>query len=319
MSRTNAIPVLKALFAVLVWGASFIATKIAVREVHPLTVVWLRFAIGVGVLLAAISLRKQFALPTRRELLYFTGLGFMGVTFHHWVQSTALVTSQASTASWIIAATPVFIALFAWIFLKERMGRLGVFGVALAALGVLLVVSKGDIISLFVGKSYTSGDLLLLTNPPNWALFTVVSRWGLRRHPAARMMFYVMVIGWVLTTIIFLAGPGPADIARLSLNGWLAVGFLGVLCTGLGYIFWYDALEVMPASQLGVFQYIQPLIAVIVAAIVLGEPLLLASLLGGAIILLGVYLVNRGGVRDKGKPARAAVPVIGEKRGGEIF
>jgi drug/metabolite transporter (DMT)-like permease len=107
------------------------------------------------------------------------------------------------------------------------------------------------------------------------------------------MMLYVMGLGWVFTSILFFSGPGIAQVSQLTLKGWLGVGFLGVFCSGLAYIFWYDALQALPASQVGVFLYIEPLVTVMVAAAVLGEPLLLASLLGGAIILFGVWLVNR--------------------------
>jgi len=73
----------------------------------------------------------------------------------------------------------------------------------------------------------------------------------------------------------------------------LGVGFLGVFCSGLGYIFWYDALQALPTAQAGAFVYLEPFVTVVVAALVLSEPLLVASLLGGGIILLGVWMVQR--------------------------
>ncbi len=107
------------------------------------------------------------------------------------------------------------------------------------------------------------------------------------------MMFYVMASGWLLSTIPLALGPGLAGLARLTLAGWLAVGFLGVVASGLAYIFWYDALQAMPASQLGAFLYLEPLVTVVVAAALLQEVIGWASLLGGSFILLGVWLVNR--------------------------
>jgi drug/metabolite transporter (DMT)-like permease len=283
----------KALFAVLVWGASFIATKIVLQDVSPVTVVWLRFAMGVIILGGAVILRKQFALPTLKETAYFALLGFIGITFHQWLQSTGLLTAQASTTAWIVATTPVFMALLGWLILKEKLGWLRSGGIALAGLGVLLVVSKGDLSAIGAGRFGTQGDFLILISAPNWALFSALSRYGLKRHPAARMMFYVMGMGWLFTTGLFLGGPGVADIGRLTLNGWLGVVFLGVFCSGLAYVFWYDALQTIPTAQLGSFLYLEPLVAVIVAAILLGEALIWASLVGGAIILFGVWLVNR--------------------------
>lgn len=97
----------------------------------------------------------------------------------------------------------------------------------------------------------------------------------------------------MLPSILFFSGPGPGEVASLTRNAWLGVGFLGVFCSGLAYIFWYDALKVLPASQAGVFLYLEPLVAVELAALVLDDALLLATLLGGGIILLGVWMVNR--------------------------
>lgn len=280
-------------FAVVAWGASFIATKIAVGEVSPITVVWLRFAMGVVILGGAVGLRRQFAPLPAKELGYFSLLGFLGITFHQWLQSNGLVTSQATTTAWIVAATPIFIALLGVWLLKERLGPARVSGILLAALGVLLVVTRGDLRAVTAGRFGTPGDFLILISAPNWAIFSVISRRGLREHPAARMMFYVMTLGWLFVSLLFFAGPGLAEVGRLTVAGWLAVGFLGVFCSGLAYIFWYDGLQSVPASQVGAFLYLEPLVAVVAAAFVLGEAFTLPALLGGAVILLGVWLVNR--------------------------
>jgi drug/metabolite transporter (DMT)-like permease len=277
----------------MVWGASFIATKLVLREVSPATVVWLRFLIGVIILGAAVFSRNQMALPNYKDLAYFALLGFIGITFHQWLQSTALQTSQAGTTAWIVATTPIYIALLGWLSLKEKLGWLRVAGIALATLGVLLVVTKGHLATLVQGSFGAPGDILILLSALNWAVFSVISRHALKNHPAARLMFFVMLFGWLFSSILFFSGPGLRQVSQLTLNGWLGIGFLGIFCSGLGYIFWYDGLQVIPASQVGVFLYLEPLVTVVVAAIVLGEPLLLATLLGGAIILLGVWLVNR--------------------------
>lgn len=293
MDRKNIQAFFKAAFAVVVWGASFIATKVALRDVSPVTVVWLRFTLGVVILGIAVALRKQFALLGGKDLAYFALLGFLGITFHQWLQSNGLVTAQATSTAWIVATTPIFIAILGWLILKEKLRWLQALGIVLAFVGVLLVVTKGNLASLVTGHFGEPGDLLIMISAPNWAIFSILSRYGLRRHPAARMMLYVMGLGWVFTSILFFSGPGIAQVSQLTHKGWLGVVFLGVFCSGLAYIFWYDALQALPASQVGVFLYIEPLVTVMVAAAVLGEPLLLASLLGGAIILFGVWLVNR--------------------------
>jgi drug/metabolite transporter (DMT)-like permease len=293
MKHSRFLSYAKVLFSVIVWGASFIATKVALKEISPATVVWLRFGIGVLILGLAARWRGQLALPKRKDIPYFALLGAIGIAFHQWLQSTALVTAQASTTAWIVATTPIFMALLGWLVLREKLTRLQVFGIALAAAGVLLVVSKGDLASLEVGQFGTPGDFLILISALNWAVFSTLSRRGLKEHPAGQMMLYVMGFGWLFSSVLFFTGPGLSEISQLTLDGWLGIAFLGIACSGLAYIFWYDGLQAIPASQVGAFLYLEPLVAVVVASAILQEPILLASLIGGGIILLGVWLVNR--------------------------
>lgn len=284
---------LEALFAVSVWGGTFIATKFALREASPATIVWLRFGLGVIILGLAVALRKQFAWPKQREWGYFALLGFLGVTFHQWLQATGLQSAAATTTAWIVATIPVFTALLGWLFLREEMGWRRVGGIALAALGVLLIVTHGNLASLTSGTFGALGDFLILISAVNWAVFSVLSRSGLKIHPAARMMFYVMFFGWIFSIIwLFGFGPGLSELSSLTLTGWTSLLVLGIFGSGLAYIAWYDALQAIPASQLGVFIYIEPLVTLVVAALLLNEAISLISLLGGALTLAGVTLVN---------------------------
>jgi drug/metabolite transporter (DMT)-like permease len=291
--RRRALALIEATLAVLAWGVSFVATKVALQDVSPVTVVWLRFGMGVVILGIGMTARRQFALPSKTDLPYFALLGFLGITFHQWLQSTGLVTAQATTTAWIVATTPIFMALLGWIVLREGLNRFQILGILVAAFGVLLVVAQGDLASLAAGQFGTPGDLLVMISAPNWAVFSALSRRGLQQYPATRMMFYVMGFGWLFTTMLILLGPGFEEIGQLTWSGWMGVGFLGVFCSGLAYIFWYDALQTLPVAQAGAFVYLEPFITVVVAALILGEPLLLASLLGGGAILLGVWMVTR--------------------------
>lgn len=293
VSKSKLFNYIEALFAVIVWGASFIATKVALKEVSPVTVVWLRFFMGVVILGMAVMMRRQFVLPGRREWVYFALLGFLGITFHQWLQSNGLETSEAATTAWIVSTTPVFMALLGWFLLKEPLGWTKALGLVLAFLGVLVVVSKGDLGSVSVGRFGAPGDKLIMVSAVNWAVFSALSRRGLKLHPASLMMFYVMLFGWLFTSLLFLTTKGFLEIRALTFQGWMGIAFLGVFCSGLAYIAWYDALKTLATAQTGVFLYIEPLVAVVVAFFILGEAITLASLVGGTIILFGVWLVNR--------------------------
>ncbi len=247
-------------------------------------------------------------MPSSRpaELPTFALLGLIGITLHQWLQSNALVTSRASTSGWIVATTPIFMAVLARLVLRERLSLPRIAGIALAALGVLLVVSKDDPTTLLAGKFGAPGDVLILLSAPNWAVFSVLSRGALRRHPATRMMFYVMTIGWLFTSVLLFSGPGFSEIGRITPRGWAALAFLGLACSGFAYIAWYDALKHMPASQVGALLYLEPLVAMTVAAVVLSEPILFSTVVGGGVILLGVWLVNR----RPGEPGAAPEVVV---------
>jgi drug/metabolite transporter (DMT)-like permease len=293
MPTSKAMPYLEACFAAIVWGASFIATKVALEDVSPITIVWLRFGMGVAVLGAIIARRKSFALPKTNEWGYFAVLGFLGITFHQWLQSNGLKTSEAGTTAWIVATTPVFMALLGWLVLKEKLRVVQSFGILLAFAGVLLVVSDGNLASISLGKFGAPGDVLILISAVNWSVFSALSRRGLKAYPAGLMIFYVMTFGWLFTSVAFVGGGRFTELPALSLEGWLGVTFLGVFCSGLAYIAWYDALQALSTAVTGAFLYIEPLIAMVVAFFVLGEAITAASLLGGAIILFGVWLVNK--------------------------
>jgi len=276
------------------WGASFVALKVLLRELGPATITVVRFAVGLAVLVAVSAARRELQAPRARDLPWLALLGFLGITLHQWLQATGLLSASASVTSWIVASIPVFVALLGWLVLRERLGGWRLAGILLAAAGVSLVVSNGDLRGLLAGTAGTPGDLLIAFSAVNWAVFSALSRRGLKSHPASLMMFYVMSFGWAFTSLIFLTTGGVAEISRLSLRGWTGVAFLGVFCSGLAYIAWYDALKALTTAQTGVFLYIEPLVAVVVAFFVLGEAIIPASLFGGAVILFGVWLVNRG-------------------------
>jgi drug/metabolite transporter (DMT)-like permease len=266
--RTRAL--IEVLLAVLFWGASFVATKEALREVHPVTIIVLRFGLGVLVLALAVWRLRLFRAVSVRDLLALAALGAIGV-----------------------ALTPVFAALLAWVFLGEPLGLLKLLGLAIAFGGALVVVTRGVFTAETLHLPATLGDLLALASALNWAVFSVASKPLLRRLPPTLSMAYVMLLGWMFVLPFFVSGQGWSEVPHLSPAGWLAISFLGLFCSGLAYIFYYDALAQIDASQVAAFIYVEPLVTVVAAAIVLGEALTPVMLFGGLTILLGVYLVNR--------------------------
>jgi drug/metabolite transporter (DMT)-like permease len=183
-------------------------------------------------------------------------------------------------------------AMMGWLLLREKLGWQTVSGILLAAAGVLLVISRGDFTGFSNGGIGKPGDLLISVSAPNWALFSVLSRPALRRHSPIKVTFFVILFGWLLSGIPFAASASWQEFSRLSVQGWTSVLYLGVLCSSVAYIFYYDGLHQLPASRVGAFLYLEPLFATLIAALVLSEHIFLTTVLGGVFILLGVWLVE---------------------------
>lgn len=289
---------MKLLLTVLSWGMAFVATKFLIPHVSPLSVVFSRVLIGFFVL--AILLRKRgLSLKISRDVIpWFVFFGIIAVYMHQWVQAYALYTSKASTATWIVATAPVFIAILGRFLLKERLSYLRIIGICVSFFGVLMVVSEGDLSRVFNRGVSTLGDIIILVTSFNWAFFSVISRFFLKRHreiPQLVIVFYTILFGLILTGATFVSIGSFYEIFVIlgDMRLLIAIAFLGVFCTGLAYAFWYDALDVLEASKVGAFMNIQPVVGMIGASIVLGESISLFLVAGGALILVGVYLVNR--------------------------
>ena len=287
------------ILAVVSWGSSFVATKIALREMTPAVVAFLRFSMGVVVLLLILIRRAELKRFSFRELPSLCVLGLLGITFHQLLQANGLKTASATVTSWIVATIPVFVALLGWIFLNEVMSAPRVIGILLSTFGVLLVVGNGDFQSLFRGGFGTPGDRLIAISAVNWAVFIILNKHLFNREAESQagssvgQMFAIMTIGWVFLIPWVIYDGGLGDLVGVSLSGWLALTFLGVICSGVAYYFWFSALEQIDATQVGAFLYLEPIVTVLLAWWLLGEIISIATILGGFAILLGVWLVNR--------------------------
>lgn len=281
------------LVTVVSWGASFTAVKTALAVCSPLSVIWVRFTIGSAILAALTFFWQERSLPRRGQWGLLALLGFLSVPFHNLIQATGLRTAGAASSAWIVATSPAWIALLGWLFLKEPLGRRGLLGIALASGGVLVVVLRGSGMELTLHDALAPGNLLVLASAINWAVFSVLSRQALQRFSPLWMTTWMMGLGWLMTTALYLPSGLWRELAQIPVAAWGALFFLGVFCTGFGYAFWYEGLRHLPAAQVGAFLFLNPLSATGVAAVVLGEPLSWSLAGGGVLVLLGVTLVNR--------------------------
>jgi len=296
----------KAFLAIAIWGASFVATKIALEEISPLAVVVVRFAIGLGTIAVVLAWRHQLRLPHRRDIGWLALLGLNGIAVHQLLQTNGLVTTTATNSGWIMALIPILTAVLARTVVGEPFGRLKMLGLGVAMFGTLVILGRG-VPSFGLFRAATVGDLLMLASAVNWAVFTVLSKRGLGRYPPGLLIAYIIAFGWLMTLPLVGVQGGLQQAALMSARGWAAMLFLGVFCSGLAYAFWYDALAETDASALASFIYLEPVVTSILAATVIGEAITWSVPVGGATILLGVCLVNRrSSARSRCRPASAA-------------
>ncbi|HCL78419.1 MAG TPA: hypothetical protein DIC53_00455 [Synergistaceae bacterium] len=291
---------LKALCAVILWGGSLPASKIAVSQISFDTLLWLRIGSGFLVLLLYLALKGRLRRLSAMDTAVFAGLGFIGVFLHNAIQAIALETTAAGLSGLITAANPIAIAVLGRVILDEKLNARKKGGILLAAVGVLILLSRGDP-AVFLGFRFSSGELLMLTGILTWGLFSVLSRKALKNVDPGLAMSYALAFGLLYSTAVILHTGRYDEIPSITPLAWGNILFLGIFCSGIAYVLWYDALQVLPASEVGVFLYINPVVAVLISAVLLGEPVTVSMLLGGLLIFSGVWFVNRSTERRPGR------------------
>lgn len=278
--------------AVTLWGISFVATKAVVAEISPTALIFARAGLGSILLFSFLTLRRE-APPPRDAWAALALMGFVGVALHGMLQAYALTLTSAVKSGWLIGLIPIWSALLAAAFLGERFGRRKAAGLALGFLGAVLVVTGGRLGTDVLGLPSTRGDLLFIASTVNWAVYSVLGHRTLRRLGPFRATAGAMAAGWLFLLPPFIASRAWDDYARLSPAGWAALLFLGIGASGLGYLFWYGALEKIEASRVAAFLYLEPLVTLAAAVVLLGEAVTPEAVAGGLLLLVGVAVVQR--------------------------
>ena len=272
--------------------------KAALVEISPEGLVVTRFGIA-AVFLALLTLATGHRLSVRRA--HWGGvllLGFLGVFLHHLLQANALRYTSAGAAGWLVAIIPVFTAILAAVILRERLSVTAVLGLLIALGGTLLVVSRGHLSSLSSGPGVV-GDVLMVASAVNWAVYSVLLRRLALPYHVGVVTLHTCWLGMLMMVPLAVGLGGWRQWVGLSGTTWAHLAFLGIGPSALGYLGWAKALEGLEATRAAVFQYLQPLVTVAGAVIVLHEPVSWPVLVGGAIILAGISLVDRRATTPK--------------------
>ena len=281
---------LYALMSISFWGISFVSTKAVLDKLDPYTLLVLRFGIGALFLLVLLVLKRYPLNIPLKYIPHLIVLGILGVFVHQVIQATALLTINASAAGWIISFSPVFTVILSVFFLHEKMTVLKALGMIVAIIGVLLVTTATNQQSF--QPSINVGYLLMILSTLNWAIYSVLLKRLHIQLPSLVVTFYMCLIGFTLTIPFLVRNKGWEMIPFLTSVEWAHLLFLGVFVSGVAYWYWAKALEVLEASQVSVFLYLEPVATLITAILLLQEKIIPVTILGGIIIIMGVILVN---------------------------
>lgn len=276
-----------AALAIVFWGVSFVATKAALAEISPVTLIFSRFAIAAVLLLALVR-----ELPPRPSWGALALMGFIGVFVHQMLQAYALTMTSATNTGWLIGVTPIWSAVLSAVVLRERMGFWKIVGLVGGFCGALLVVTKGDFSAGVLGRPSTTGDLMILISTVNWAIYTVLGHRTIRELGPRRATSGAMLFGALMLSPVFVAQRGWRDYPKLTATGWSALLFLAVCCSALGYLFWYGALERIEVSRVASLLYAEPLVTFAAAALLLGERVSGTVIAGGILVLVSVLVAQ---------------------------
>jgi drug/metabolite transporter (DMT)-like permease len=283
-----------ALFAVTVWGGSFIATKLALgppeaRVFTPAGLVALRFLMGGGALLLVLLLRRGPLLPERADRGRVALLGAI-LGLHIGLQTWGLSFTLATHAAWIVCFTSVTIALGAQFFLRQRLRAVGWLGVAVAVAGVWSVTQSHPAAP---GSRVGFGDMLQLTGCLTWATYTLLGARPVNGSGVLRVTTWATLLaGGLLLALTPVTGFGnPPGALELG-----ALVYLGLVSSAAAFLAWYHAQQTYGSQRTGATLYVEPFVTAVIAHFV-DEPLVLATVLGGVVVLAGVYLVQRGAAR----------------------
>ena len=277
------------LLAVLFLGTNPVAVKVAVAEFPPLPFVTMRFTLAGLLLLTLVALLEQAdGRPGRRDILSLAGVGLVGVGANNVAFTLGVSMTTASETALIYAAVPIWGILLGLALGLERPTPWGILGVCLAFSGVAVVVYGG-----LTGSTSLLGNLLVVVATVCWGSYAVLSLPLLRRYSPLVVASYTMLFGGLGALPLALPGFLDASWADASGRAWEALAYSTLLVAAFGFWAWQRGVSQIGANRVLIYQYLITLIGVTAGVLLFGESLTANKVLGGAVILLGVYLARR--------------------------
>lgn len=285
---------LAALFTILIWGTTFISTKILLADFQPVEILFFRFIMGYLVLLTAYphSIKRL----SRKQEMTFAAAGFCGVCLYYLLENVALTYTMASNVGVIISAAPFITAILAHLFMKpEERLRINFFvGFIVAMAGIILISFNGSQL-----KWNPAGDILAFAAAFVWACYSILTKrtgsFGIPVILATRRTFFYGIL--FMIPALFLFG-FQLDLPRFTdMKNLLNILYLGIGASALCFVTWNYAVKVLGPVKTSIYIYMVPVITVITSMLVLKETVTFFSITGTILTVFGLFLseYNRTG------------------------
>ena len=273
-----------------IWGTTFISSKLLLQEgLSPAAIMILRFVLAYVLMLPFVK-GKWFCKSVKDELLMVL-LGISGGSLYFLLENTALVYTQASNVAIIIAATPLLTMLTVNLLDRGKGASKRLYGYSLMSLaGVALVILNGN----FVLKLNPIGDLLTFGAVVTWVIYSIIIAKVQERYSSWMITRKIFFYGVVTLLPYFLIEPWDVTWEMMSRPMvWGNIAYLGVLASLGCYMTWNIVIKRLGAVDATNYLYINPIVAMITANLLLGERITPLAIAGTALILVGVYLAER--------------------------
>lgn len=276
-----------ALITVVLWGTTFVSTKLLLRSLHPVEILFYRFVIGLLALFLVYP--KRMGKTTRKQELTFAAAGLCGVTLYYLFENIALTFTSASNAGIIVSLAPFFTAILAnWWLDGEKPGKYFFIGFLAAITGIGLISFNGAAVLQFSPK----GDLLALLAAVLWAFYAIISRkisgFGFHTIQTTRRVFSYGLLFMIPAVGLLHVPWNPQQLAG-PVN-LLNILYLGLGASALCFVTWNLAVKALGAVKTSIYIYMVPVITVITSVCFLDEPVTLMSLAGTVLTLAGLLL-----------------------------
>lgn len=285
---------LAALLTIVIWGTTFISTKILLMSFQPVEILFFRFVLGLLALLVVYPHRLRGT--TLRQELTFAAAGLCGICLYYLMENIALTCTMASNVSVIISVAPFFTAILSRLFLKEeeKLGVNFLLGFVVAMAGIFLISFNGVRLKL-----NPAGDLLALGAALVWACYSVltkkISSFGYGTIPTTRRMFLYGLVFMLPALRV------ESDLTRLADPVCLLnLIYLGLGASALCFVTWNFAVKVLGVVKTSIYIYLVPVITIVTSVLILKEPVTWMSAGGTLLAVAGLFLSGYGGKRSDG-------------------